>query len=413
MPGTLQERLKAAEETLRALRSGEVDAIMVAGPDGDQVYMLKGADKAYRLIIQNMAEGALTISPAGLILFCNEELARILGRPHEYLIGSSLPEYIFPEDAQLFWALLRGNAKSGAKGEVRLKSIRGELMPASLSVSRLDLDGVKCFCIILSDLTERKRNEEVLHALSARLLQFQDNDRRHIGHRLHDAAFQRLAAVEFSLTTLGKTSTKLSAGSRRILSESLTQIGECCRELADLAYLIQPPLLEEQGLEPALRAFVADHNRIFRAQISVRFPCRLGRLSAGVETTLFRVAEEAISNIDRHAGACKAEIRFWRERSRLRFEIADHGRGIPSQILTRLNKGTALPGVGIAGIRERIRSLGGFLQIDSDPIGTTVRVNLPATPPPTLSKVEKRSGSSRTGDPLRKKRTALTSKKSD
>ncbi len=407
MPRTLRERLDAAEDTLRALRGGEVDAIVIADPAGDRVYMLKGADEAYRLIVQNMAEGALTISPAGLILFCNEELARILAIPHEELIGSALSDFIFPEDAPLFWTLLEDKSQSSIKGEVRLKTPGDRLISVSLSVSRLNIDGIKCYCIILSDLTERKRNEEVLHALSARLLQLQDNDRRHIAHRLHNAAFQRLASVEFGLTTVKKVSARLSADAQRILSESLVQIGECCRDLADLAYLIQPPLLEEQGLEPALRAFAADHNRRMGTQISLTFPPRPGRFPAEVETTLFRIAEEAISNIDRHAGSCTAEIRFRRERGKLRFEIADHGRGISPEILKRVNKGTGMSGVGIAGMRERIRSLGGSMQIDSKLSGTTVRVILPFHP--KSSKVEKHSGSSRSGYPLRKKRTAKAS----
>ena len=102
MPRKLQERLHAAEETLRALRSGEVDAIVASGPDGDRVYTLKGADEAYRLIVQNMAEGALTVAPDGLILFSNEKLASILAIPHERVIGSSFHDFIVPEDAEIF-----------------------------------------------------------------------------------------------------------------------------------------------------------------------------------------------------------------------------------------------------------------------------------------------------------------------
>ncbi len=106
MPRKLQERLDAAEETLRALRSGEVDAIVASGPDGDRVYTLKGADEAYRLMVQNMAEGALTVAPDGVILFSNEKLASILAIPHERVIGSSFHDFIVPEDADIFSALL-------------------------------------------------------------------------------------------------------------------------------------------------------------------------------------------------------------------------------------------------------------------------------------------------------------------
>src|SRR4030043_2385093 len=137
MPRRLQERLDAAEEILRALRGGEVDAIVASGPDGDRVYTLKGADEAYRLMVQNMGEGALTVAPDGLILFSNEKLASILAIPHERMLGSSFHDFIVPEDANLFSALLTDESVIGAKCEVRLKASGGWLVPVSLSVSRL------------------------------------------------------------------------------------------------------------------------------------------------------------------------------------------------------------------------------------------------------------------------------------
>jgi PAS domain S-box-containing protein len=377
MRSKLQERLDAAEETLRALRSGEVDAIVVSGPDGDRVYALKGANEAYRLMVQNMAEGAITVAPDGLILFSNEKLASILAIPHERVIGSSFHDFIVPEDADIFSALLTNKLGGGAKREVRLKTPGGTSMPASLSVNRLEIDGVDCFCIIVADLTDQKRNEEVLHALSARLLQVQDEDRRRIAHGLHDGAFQRLAALEFKLTLVGQAAPELPPAAQRNLTECMELVDECCNDLGNLAYLIQPPLLEEQGLGPALRAYIAVYNRRLGPQISFNFPNRLGRLPAHIEITLFRIAQEALTNIECHSGSATAEIRFFRKLGGLILEIADHGCGIPKKILKQLNSGTALPGIGIAGMRERVRQLGGLMKISSSSGGTKVRVSLP------------------------------------
>jgi len=377
MSQTLQERLDAAEETLHALRSGEVDAIVASGPDGDRVYTLKGADEAYRLMIQNMGEGALTVAPDGLILFSNGKLASILAIPHERVIGSSFHDFIVPEDARIFSALLTNKLRGSAKGQVRLKGLRGAPVPVSLSVNRLEFDGVDCFCIIIADLTDQKRNEEVLHALSARLLQLQDEDRRRIARGLHDGAFQRLAALEFKLALIGQMSHELPPAAQWNLKECLELVGECCKDLGNLAYLIQPPLLEEQGLAAALRAYVTACNRSFGPQISIHFPSRLGRLPADVETTLFRIAQEAVTNVIRHSGSATAEMRFLRKPGELTLEVADHGCGISKKILMQLNKGTALPGIGIAGMRERVRQLGGLMKIYSSNHGTRVRVNLP------------------------------------
>jgi two-component system NarL family sensor kinase len=377
MPRKLQERLDAAEETLRALQNGEVDAIVASGPDGDCVYTLKGADEAYRLMIQTMAEGALTIAPDGLILFSNERLASILAIPHERMIGSSFHDFIVPEDADIFSELLAHKKGGGAKSELRLKTSGGILVPVSLSVNLLKLDGIDCFCLIVADLTDQKRSEEVLHALSARLLQLQDEDRRRIARGLHDGAFQHLAALEFKLTLVGQATPRLPWAAQQTLTECLELVGKCCNDLGNLAYLIQPPLLEEQGLGPALRAYVAGFNRRLGPQVSLSFPGRLGRLPADVETTLFRIAQEALTNIERHSGSATAEIHFFRKPRELILFVADHGCGISKEILKQLNGGTALPGIGIAGMRERVRQLGGLMKILSSSAGTRVRVNLP------------------------------------
>jgi two-component system, NarL family, sensor kinase len=382
MPRKFQERSDEAEETLRALRNGEVDAIVVSGPYGDRVYTLKGADEAYRLMIQNMAEGALTIAPDGLILFSNERLATMLAIPHEQVIGSSFYDFIVSEDAELLSAFLTGELGAGAKCEVRLKTSGGALVPVSLSINRLRLDGIDCFCVIVADLTGQKRNEDVLRALSARLMQVQDEDRRRIAHGLHNGALQRLAALEFKLDLVRQAASKLPPAARRNLTECGDLVDQCCEDLSHLAYLTQPPLLIEQGLGPALRAYVNAFNRRLGPQVSLSFPNGRGRLPVDVETTLFYIAQEALSNIERHSGSATGEILFRRKPSQLFLEITDHGRGIPKEMLKQLNSGKALPGIGIVGMRERVRLLGGLMEIYSSPDGTTVITKLPIRCPP-------------------------------
>ena len=373
----LQERLDEAEEALRALRSGEVDAIVAAAPGGDRVYTLQGADEAYRLMVQTMEEGALTLERSGLILFSNENFAAMLATPLDSVIGSRFHDFIVPEDARSFSALLELEPGAGAKGELRLTTFDGVLVPVRLSVNRLQFDGVDCFCVIVADLTEQKQKNEVLRALSARVLQVQDEERRHIARGLHDGTFQRLAALEISLTRLRQASPQLPLASRRILSECVALVGECCTDLGKLAYQLQPPLLEEQGLGPALTAYVNGYNRRLGPQISLTVPSDLSRLPCDVETTLFRVTQEALTNIERHSRSATAEIRIVAEPPEVLLDIADHGCGISPEIVKRLNIGTALPGVGIAGMRERVRQLGGFLKIFSGPAGTTVSTRLP------------------------------------
>ncbi len=158
----LQSRLEETEETLRALRNGEVDAFVASGPEGDRVYTLKGADEAYRIIVQDMAEGALTLTLDGLILFSNEQFASMVGISLERVIGSRIQDFVAPEDAPLLSTLLTG--RDGGKARVRLKLPEARFVPVYLSVNPLAFDGVECVCIIVTDLTKQKRNEEIVAA---------------------------------------------------------------------------------------------------------------------------------------------------------------------------------------------------------------------------------------------------------
>jgi two-component system NarL family sensor kinase len=378
MQERLQKRLDEAEETLRALRSGEVDAIVATGPGGERVYTLKGADEAYRLMVQNMAEGALTVAPTGLILFSNETLASILGIPLERVIGASLHDFIVPEDAGVFAALIAPGVEDGARGELRLKTRDDSPVPVYLSISHLQLDEVDCLCVIVTDLTRRKRSEDALRALSARLLQVQDEERHRIARALHDGAFQRLAALEFKLTLAGGASPGLPQPLQQTLAECMALVGECCNELSSLAYVLHPPLLDELGLGPALKAYAAGYSHSLGREITLDLPSELERLPVDVETNLFRIAQEALTNIDRHSDSARAEIRLLIGPGELLLEVTDHGGGILQGTLEQLNDGGALPGVGIPGMRERARQLGGRLEVDSSTVGTTVRVKLPA-----------------------------------
>lgn len=161
----LQGRLDEAEETLRALRSGEVDAIVASGPQGDRVYTLKGADETYRVMVQGMAEGALTLTINGLILFSNEQFATMLRTPLERVIGCRIQEFVAPQDAHVVSALLGG--EGGRKAEVRLRIDDAAFVPVYLSVQKVVLDGDDCLCLIVTDLSAQKRYKEIAAVMEA------------------------------------------------------------------------------------------------------------------------------------------------------------------------------------------------------------------------------------------------------
>src|SRR6202050_452510 len=161
----LRARLERAEESVREILSGESDALFVSGVDGAQLFTLKGADQSYRALIENMSEGALTLTPEGLILYANRRFAQMLGTPLEKVIGSDIHTWIASESRQALQMLLQIDAVANRSEELVLVGADGTQIPVYLSVSRLLLDKMPdSFCMVATDLTEQKRNEAILAA---------------------------------------------------------------------------------------------------------------------------------------------------------------------------------------------------------------------------------------------------------
>jgi PAS domain S-box-containing protein len=159
----LRLRLEEEEETLRAIRNGEVDALVISGPEGEKVYTLKGADHSYRILVETINEGAATLTPDGTIFYANRKLAQMLNLPLERLITSPIVNYIAPADRAWFEALLSQGKQGESQGEVRLQAADGALVPAYLSLSSLKLEGLPdTVCLAATDLTEQKRQEAIL-----------------------------------------------------------------------------------------------------------------------------------------------------------------------------------------------------------------------------------------------------------
>ncbi len=207
--------------------------------------------------------------------------------------------------------------------------------------------------------------------LSRRLVKLPDEKRRHMARELHDSIGQNLVALVTNLTLLQKSASSLGASARRALSQCLALSEDCFREIRTISHLLHPPLLDELGLDPALRWYADGFSQRSGISVSLDLPSGFGRLPAEVEMTIFRIVQEGLSNIYRHAGSRTAKIRVVREPSHVVLEISDEGRGIPREVLE------GHTGVGIAGMRERARQLGGSLEIDSSGNGVTLKAVLP------------------------------------
>jgi PAS domain S-box-containing protein len=158
----LRARLEEAEETIQAIRSGKVDALVVSGPDGEQIYTLRGADHSYRVLLEDMNQGAATLLPDGAVLYCNKAFAELLKMPIEKVIGFSANDFVAPSDWQAFIDLLRQGEQGKAKTQITFRPADGTFVPVYCSISPVQIDESRCLCLTATDLTEQKRHEEMI-----------------------------------------------------------------------------------------------------------------------------------------------------------------------------------------------------------------------------------------------------------
>jgi signal transduction histidine kinase len=214
-----------------------------------------------------------------------------------------------------------------------------------------------------------------LRQLSASLMQLQDDERRRIARELHDSVGQTLAALAMNLTTVGADIERLNRTSQ-IIADSATLVQEMNQEVRTISYLLHPPLLDEAGLVSALRWYIDGFAQRSKIGVDLEVDEDFGRLSREVETGIFRTVQECLTNIHRHSGSLTANIRLQRDGSGVRLKVQDSGAGMAVE---QLDSTAGTPGVGIRGMRERLRQLGGTLEISSNGHGTLVEVHVPAS----------------------------------
>jgi signal transduction histidine kinase len=220
------------------------------------------------------------------------------------------------------------------------------------------------------------RANQGLRQLSARLLRVQDEERRRIARDLHDSTGQMVAMLCMNLSTLQAEAARIDASLAKSVSANAAIAGQVSNELRTISYLLHPPLLDEMGLESALRWFVEGFAQRSGIQVDLDLARGFGRLSPDLETAVFRVVQECLTNIHRHSESATAMIRLSQESGRVLLEIEDAGKGIAPEKLAQVTS-FASSGVGLRGIRERIEDFDGELEIASGEGGTQVRVSLP------------------------------------
>jgi PAS domain S-box-containing protein len=417
-------------QTVRVRKDGAmVDVSLSISPVRDSAGRVVGASKVARdITAQLRAEEALRESEQRLRALVNassyvvyhmspdwSEMRQLAG--HGFISDTDKPnknwlqEYIDPADQQLLLDKIQEAVRNKSLFELehRVRRADGSLgWTLSRAVPLLDAKGqIAEWFGAASDVTARKRAEEnyrhlaetlesevrartlelenrnaevvrqseLLREFSQRMLQAQDEERRRIARELHDSAGQTLTVLGISLAQLvqkaGRRAPEL-ANDSEMIQEAVQQLH---REIRTTSYLLHPPLLDENGLSSALQWYVEGLVERSGLDIQLDIPEDFGRLSRDLELVIFRLVQESLTNIHRHSGSKTAKIRIARKPDAINLDVQDHGSGMSSKKLADIQSGRS--GVGIQGMRERLRQFAGAMNIESDASGTRISVMIP------------------------------------
>jgi PAS domain S-box-containing protein len=384
----LRLRVRELEETFLAIQRGHVDAVVVNGADGDQVFTLQGAEHPYRVLVETMNEGAATVDNDGTVLYANSSFAGILGVPLPDIVGTPLQKHFAPQEHEKLAELIENGIHGESRGEVSLAGSEGQRRLLRLSMSPVQEFGVRTICVVATDMTELsganealKASEDTLRNLSGRLLRLQDEERRRISRDLHDITGQKLALLSMDLSSILKNKDKAKVEEiDRLLQESIDLSNDVNKEIRTLSYLLHPPLLDELGLPSAVEWFAQGFENRTGIHVAVDVPSHFVRLAPDAEVALFRIVQESLANVHRYSGSSAAFVRARSDGGEVRLEIGDFGKGMVQET-KKANRSSPAPlGVGIQGMKERLRQLSGRLEISSQiGKGTLVTAILPSS----------------------------------
>lgn len=349
---------------------GAISTVFLLDNDGLRLRPVAGpnAPKTWKEEIDNLAAGPY----AG---FCST----VEGQGRALTIGDINSDLMFVAHRQA--ALREGLQMASFQPILTMeKEILGALAlayPRSANWSKPDSEMIERAVHLAAIAIECYRNEQELREFSKRLSQSQDDERRRIARELHDNTGQKLSVLAINLALvedqLGPADKKIN----QTLSQCSTLTRDISEEIRTLSYMMHPPMLDECGLETCIQIYSSGINRREGLEVTLDIPLRLRRLSEEAELAIFRVVQASLTNIRLHSGSTKATVKMEHVSEGLVVTITDRGRGIPSGVLDRSPLGRGA-GVGIAGMKERMKYLGGRLEIESSEYGTKVKATIPS-----------------------------------
>jgi PAS domain S-box-containing protein len=342
---------------------------------------LRESEEHFRAIVDTTPECVKLIAPDGTLLHINASgLKMVEASSSDIVIGKNVYDLIPPHDREKFRAfnerICQGHKDSLEHDIVTLHGAVRHMETHAAPFRQPD--GAFVHLAITRDITRRREAEEALKEaeLSGRLLQLQDEERRRIARELHDGAGQLLAAISMNSSKIAREQDKVSPTAVHAMHENIELVERISAEIRNLSRLLHPPLLDEVGLQSALSEYVTGFSSRSNILVKLEMPSRWEPLPRDYELSLFRIVQECLTNVHRHSGSPTALVRLVPTPSEIILEVTDQGCGLAPEIQQKFSHG-ASAGVGLRGMRERIRQIGGSLEINSRSNGTTVVAVLP------------------------------------
>lgn len=292
-------------------------------------------------------------------------------------------------DDRLYTELSRvNNELINAQRDLVQRNVRLERAEEALRKAQGDLERQvrertseleKTLSAFREEVSIHRKTEKKLRELSLTVLRIQDEERRHVARDLHDTVGQTLTALKLTLSALENTVAR-SPQTTDFLAELNGLADQALQEIRSTSYLLHPPLLDESGFAAAAAWYINGFNKRSAIQVTLHLPESV-RLPGSVEIVLFRILQESLTNITKHAGSATVDVLLQLDQNVISLSVRDYGKGISAERLARMNGSGSDVGVGIAGMRERLNELGGRLEIESDSTGTLLKAFIPAPKP--------------------------------
>ena len=338
---------------------------------------LRDRESQLRAIYENALDSMIVLDDTRRVIDANESAQQLFAMSLEKMRGARWDDLIPPERREGLDERWREFLETGGtrRGEVDVRRADGCARVVAFSSRANIVPGRHLMTI--KDITDHREAEDSLRLLSHRLMRLQDEERRRIARELHDSTGQCLTAIRMHLETVRRAVPGLPENAAKALDQAVSTCQTCTADIRTISYLLHPPLLDEVGLVPALDWYVSGFSERSGIHVTQQISGPAVPLSKDLNTALFRIIQEALVNIHKHAESKEAGVHLYSRNNTLVLEISDNGKGFDPSLLQGRREGVRGLGVGLTGMRERVRQLHGTLEIAAANPGTLVRATFP------------------------------------